>query len=100
MNVYGTMVQRFAYLEVAIQKLSPEPCDIHVATVFSLGEFKFKRPLVTKQVIVPNIIQNLNRKWLIAIQNDGQSHDQPKSKTVCAFSFVCIHSRTQNTPHI
>ena len=34
-------------------------------SVFKSREFKFKRSLVTKQVIVPNIIHNLTCKWLI-----------------------------------
>ena len=33
----------------------PEPCD--VATVFRLRSYKFKRSLVTKQVIVPDVIR-------------------------------------------
>ena len=49
-------------------KACPEPCDIATLS----WEFKFKRSLVTKQVIVPDIIRTAYSNWLIdTVKNRG-----------------------------
>ena len=55
MDVYGTMLLGFAYLEDAMQSLDPN----HLTYQLSLKSTEFcKRYIVTKQVIVPDSIQS------------------------------------------
>ena len=55
MVVYDTMVPGFAHLEVAMQKLAPNPLTQQLS--LQSEQFKCKQYIVTKQVIVPDIIQ-------------------------------------------